>query len=93
MATKVLKFGKHTMKHRAASLAGRFAVADVLAFGSETYTFEGLVDALNSGNLVEDAAPTAEYEYWDNESLVKRLYELKAGYIAFADALLAEKED
>ena len=99
MATKVLKFGKHTMKHRAASLAGRFAVADVLAFGSEKYTFEKLIEELNkidrSGRVLidDDAVVCEEYEYYDSESLIRKLYELKAGYITYADALLVVKED
>ena len=93
MATKVLKFGKHTMKHRAASLAGRFAVADVLAFGSDKITFDQLVDALGSDELPEETVVVAEYEYWDKDSLIRKLYELKAGYITYADALLVVKED
>lgn len=98
MATRVLKFGKNTMKHRAASLAGRFAVADVLAFGSEKYTFEKLIDELSkidrSGRvIIDDAVVCEEYEYYDSDSLVRKLYELKAGYIAYADALLVVKED
>lgn len=93
MATKVLKFGKHTMKHRAASLAGRFAVADLLAFGSDKLTFDQAVTALASGRWSDDVVVCEEYEYWDKDSLVKKLYELRDGYIAYADALLEVRED
>jgi len=93
MATKVLKFGKHTIKHRSASLAGRFAVADVLAFGSEKVTFDQLVVAFASGRWSDDIVVCEEYEYYDKDSLIKKLNELKAGYIAYADALLTVKED
>ncbi len=97
MATKVVSYGKNRLMHRIWTMAGKFAVADVLAYGSERYTFEELVDALSKldrGNrvLVDDAVPMAEYEYWDNDSIIAKLRELRAGYIAFAEAVL-RKED
>jgi hypothetical protein len=93
MATKVVSYGKHRLMHRVHSTAGRFAVADVLAFGSEKVTFDQLVDALGSDELIDDAVVVAEYEYWDKDSLIKKLHELRAGYIAFASAVLEKKED
>ncbi len=92
MATKVLSYGKNRLMHRVHSTAGRFAVADLLAFGSEKITFDQLVNALANNKEIEDAVLVAEYEYWDNQSLIKKLYELRTGYIAFAQRVL-EKED
>ena len=92
MATKVVSYGKNALMHRVYSTAGRFAVADVLAFGSDKITFDQLVDALGSDELIDDAVVVAEYEYWDKDSLIKKLYELRSGYIAFAQRVL-EKED
>ena len=93
MATKVVSYGKNALMHRVYSTAGRFAVADVLAFGSEKFTFDQLVTALASGNLVDDAVVLAEYEYWDADSLIKKLYELRTGYIAFAQRVLEKDGD
>jgi len=75
------------------ALAGRFAVADVLAFGSEKYTFEKLIDQLSRIDrsfrvlLDDDAVVCEEYEHYDAESLIQKLNELRSGYVAFADAL------
>lgn len=93
MATKVVSYGKNRLMHKVWTTAGRFAVADVLAFGSEKFTFDQLVDALGSDELIDDAVLIAEYEYWDNNSLIKKLHELRDGYIAFAREVLEKKED
>ena len=93
MATKVVSWGKNRLMHRVWSTAGRFAVADLLAFGSEKFTFDQLVTALASGKLVDDAVVVAEYEYWDGQSLIKKLYELRTGYIAFAQRVLEKDGD
>lgn len=93
MPAKVLSYGKNALMHRVWTTAGRFAVADVLAFGSDKLTFDQLVSALASGKLVDDAVVVAEYEYWDADSLIKKLHELRDGYIAFASAVLEKKED
>jgi len=93
MATKVLSYGKNRLMHRVWTTAGRFAVADVLAFGSDKMTFDQLVDALGSDELIDDAVVVAEYEYWDKDSLIKKLHELRDGYIAFAREVLEKKED
>lgn len=92
MATKVVSYGKNRLMHRVWTMAGKFAVADVLAFGSDKITFEELVDALGSDELPDETVVVAEYEYWDKDSLIKKLRELRAGYIAFAEAVL-RKED
>jgi hypothetical protein len=97
MATKVVSYGKNRLMNRIWTTAGKFAVADVLAYGSQNYTFEELVDALSKLDrgdrvLVDDAVPMAEYEYWDNDSIIAKLRELRAGYIAFAEAVLSKEK-
>ena len=99
MATKVVSYGKNRLMHKVWTTAGRFAVADVLAFGSEKFTFDQLVDALGKEDwrgsrvLVDDAVPCEEYEHWDNDSLIKKLHELRDGYIAFAQRVLEKDGD
>lgn len=88
MGSKVLRFGAMSLLHRVHTMSGRFAVADLLAFGSEKVTFDQLVDALGSDELPDGVELCAEYEYWDKDSLIKKLRELKAGYISFAQAVL-----
>jgi len=72
---------------KVSALAERFAVADVLSFGCEKVTFDQLVDGLGSDELVDDAVVCEEYEHYDKDSLIRKLNEIKSGYIAFADAL------
>ena len=88
MVNKVLRFGAMNMLHRVNTISGRFAVADVLAFGSEKVTFDQLVDALGSDELPDGAVICEEYEHWDKDSLIKKLRDLKGGYVSFAQAIL-----
>jgi hypothetical protein len=71
-------------------MAKRRAVAHILAFGSELVTYEELIESLaTSGDIgVADCVVCEEYEYYDADSLISKLEEVRADYESFAQEVL-----
>lgn len=71
-------------------MAKRRAVAHVLAFGSDLVTYEELIESLaTNGDVgIADAVVCQEYEYYDADSLIDKLKEVRSDYESFAKEVL-----